>query len=140
MHIQQITPDDGLYPAMKDLRRKLFFGGRFLPDNFDEQEKYNTLLVAVEDDRVVGSAVLTQSGDGVLARQIGVLPEYRRRGFGRRLIDACADAVRALGYRDMHVFAYPDSVEFYKKCGFKGVGDWNNLTTPQPTLMMRKYF
>ncbi len=67
-----------------------------------------TIVVAVDDGRIVGSATLeldgrTDDDDGVLApyeshiRMLGVHPDARGRGIGRVLMDGCEDRARAAG-------------------------------------------
>jgi ribosomal protein S18 acetylase RimI-like enzyme len=67
-----------------------------------------TVLIAVQDDRILGSATLELDGridedDEALApdeahiRMLGVHPEWRGRGVARALMDACFDRARAAG-------------------------------------------
>ncbi|MBV8118188.1 MAG: GNAT family N-acetyltransferase [Candidatus Eremiobacteraeota bacterium] len=54
----------------------------------------------VEDDRrVVGTIAFAQRGMRAWLSVMGVLPEYRRRGYGRRLFAGAVNAVRASGAR-----------------------------------------
>lgn len=67
-----------------------------------------TILVAVQDDRILGSATLELDGrveaeDGPLApdqaeiRMLGVHPDARGRGVARLLMAACEERARATG-------------------------------------------
>ena len=67
-----------------------------------------TILVAVDDGRIVGSATLELDGrtddeDGPLAadeahiRMLGVHPDARGAGIGKRLMAACEDRAREAG-------------------------------------------
>lgn len=53
--------------------------------------------------------------------QVSVLPEFGRRGIGRRLVDAAADAARERGYRELTLRTFVDvpwNAPFYLTCGF----------------------
>jgi ribosomal protein S18 acetylase RimI-like enzyme len=53
--------------------------------------------------------------------QVSVLPEFGRRGIGRRLVDAAAEAARERGYRELTLRTFvevPWNAPFYLSCGF----------------------
>ena len=52
---------------------------------------------------------------------IALLPEYRGRGFGRRLMMAALDAARARGYRHVSLTVHPlnPAIAMYESCGFQ---------------------
>jgi len=70
-----------------------------------------TVLVAVEEDRILGSVTLELDGrtepddddplppDEAHVRMLGVHPEARRRGIARILMEACGDEARRAGKR-----------------------------------------
>lgn len=74
-----------------------------------ERASRTTVLVAVEDDRILGSATLELLGrtesdddeplalDEAHIRMLGVHPDARRRGIARALMDACVDEARRAG-------------------------------------------
>lgn len=91
----------------------------------DEQEDmidrylYRGDMFVLEDGGVVAECVVTKESGGVYElKNIAVLPEYRRKGYGRRLTE--------------YVFAYypdcdvmfvgtgdcPSALAFYRSCGF----------------------
>lgn len=51
-------------------------------------------------------------------RAFFVAPEHARRGIGRLLLDACADAARAAGFRRLELMATLPGVPLYAACGF----------------------
>ncbi|HZP89702.1 MAG TPA: GNAT family N-acetyltransferase [Actinomycetota bacterium] len=74
--------------------------------------KRTTVLVAVEDGRILGSVTLELDGrtededareplapDEAHLRMLGVHPEARRRGIARALMEACVERARAAGRR-----------------------------------------
>ena len=92
----------------------------------DEQEnmvdrylEQGTLYVLV-DDGAKAECVVTDEGNGILEiKNIAVEPAYRRRGYGKALIDflireyAGQYSVLQVGTGDS-----PMTVPFYEKCGF----------------------
>ena len=67
-----------------------------------------TILVAVDDDRIIGSATLELDGrtsedaeplalDEAHIRMLGVHPDARRAGVGKQLMAACEASARAAG-------------------------------------------
>lgn len=57
--------------------------------------------------------------------QVSVLPAVGRRGIGRRLVDAAAEAARERGYRELTLRTFvevPWNAPFYLTCGFVVTG------------------
>ena len=71
-------------------------------------------VVALEDDIVVGYC--TPNHD-----DLTVLPDHRRRGHGRRLVEAAADVVRQRGDEVLQLYVpshLPESIAFARATGF----------------------
>ena len=47
-----------------------------------------------------------------------VTPDWRRKGIGRQLVEACAEEARRKGVEWLHVDYEPHLKEFYQSCGF----------------------
>jgi putative acetyltransferase len=92
-------------------------------------------FVAEADDRVVGSVLnswVTVEGHERHVLQLsplGVLPEYRRRGFGSQLVRAVLAGVRTLGEPVLIVEGNP---RYYERFGFVR-GDTLGLLPPPGT-------
>ena len=69
---------------------------------------------------VVGTARLL--ADGQIGR-VAVLPDERRTGIGRRLLDAALAGARARGDRAVWLNAQADAVGLYEASGFTAVGE-----------------
>jgi len=57
---------------------------------------------------------------------VGVLPEYRGRGIGRRLIEACEAQLPTPMVRLCVRASNDTAIELYKRLGYHGVGSWPN--------------
>lgn len=86
-------------------------------------------MVAVADGKVVGWCDIrratrdAQAHCGVLG--MGIVPGYRDRGLGRRLITAALDAARAAGLHRVELNAHADNlraIALYERVGFEHEG------------------
>jgi mycothiol synthase len=88
-------------------------------------EEGRVLLLAEEDGVVTGCAIAGLSNFGGKAFiAVRVLPEFRRRGIGRALFDACAEHARSLRRDGVNAFVYadePHSIAFAESLGLADV-------------------
>ena len=78
-----------------------------------------------EDGDLCGCVGLEQAGDGVCyLERLAVLPELRRRGLGRALVDHVLGAARGLGSRRVEIGLIADQEELIAWYG--GFGFQNN--------------
>jgi len=86
-----------------------------------------TTLVAVDGDELLGSVSLLDSdppAPDCYAPWLGSLfvrTEARRRGIGRRLVEAAIDEASRLGLPALHLWT-PDQAAFYARLGWKSLG------------------
>ena len=93
----------------------------------DESEKMvlkylerGRMFIIENDDAVVGEIVTTDEGDGILEiKNIAILPEYSRKGYGRALIEYVETSFSSK-YSILQVGTgeSPLTMPFYEKCGF----------------------
>ena len=92
----------------------------------DEQENMidryleNGTMYVLEDNGVKAECVVTDEGSGILEiKNIAVVPEHQRNGYGKALIDFLVRKY-ADGYSVLQVGTgdSPLTVPFYEKCGF----------------------
>ncbi len=77
-------------------------------------------LATDKADNPVGTARLL--ADGQIGR-IAVMPKFRRRGIGRRLLDLALKSAGARGDRRVWLHAQIDAQELYLQAGFRIVGE-----------------
>ncbi|SMF74498.1 Protein N-acetyltransferase, RimJ/RimL family [Xaviernesmea oryzae] len=95
----------------------------------DMIENGHPQFVAVVDGEVVGWCDIRREGRPSHAHRgslgMGIIPGYRDKGLGRRLITAALDAARELGLHrvELHVHAdNPRAIALYEKVGFMREG------------------
>lgn len=77
-------------------------------------------VCAHEDGRLVGFAkVIGDGGEHGFLLDPTVANDRRRRGIGRRLVQACVREARCQGVEWLHVDFEPRLGVFYRRCGFR---------------------
>ena len=77
-------------------------------------------MYLLHDEDVRGVCIVTDEGDGILEiKNIAVLPEYHRRGYGRAFIDFISSEYRGkFSILQAGTGDSPLTVPFYERCGF----------------------
>jgi GNAT superfamily N-acetyltransferase len=94
------------------------------------------VLVATDDDRVLGVACV--QADGELGMMF-VDPPAMGRGAGRALFVAAAALARRLGARTMAILADPNAAPFYERMGAGFVAHAPSDAIPGRTLPLYEY-
>ncbi|MCA1490397.1 GNAT family N-acetyltransferase [Ensifer sp. NBAIM29] len=77
-------------------------------------------IVALEDDRIVGTVLVTSYKEDCATINMVIVDEAMRgRGLGRRLMDA---ALRIAGNRPLRLVATAEGLPLYEKVGFRETG------------------
>jgi L-amino acid N-acyltransferase YncA len=92
-----------------------------------------TVIVAVADKRIVGTAVLQRQRHG-WSRHVGEIrivadPSYRRRGLGQALADTIIDLAEHIGMEKVlaeMVSDRPEPIRVFKRLGFKTEATFND--------------
>jgi predicted GNAT family N-acyltransferase len=113
-----------------DILRKPL-GLEFTPEEL-EKEKDNLLMVAFEDDKMLGCCMLVQEGtDTVRLRQMAVLNDLQGKGIGRALMQFAENLARDRGFKTITMHARKGSVGFYEKMGYTRNGEeFEEITIP----------
>jgi ribosomal protein S18 acetylase RimI-like enzyme len=78
-------------------------------------------LVARDGTRLVGAVLCGHDGRRGFLYHLAVLPEYRKRGVGRAMVELCLDALGALGLLRCNILIYVDNhsgEQFWKRGGW----------------------
>ena len=96
-----------------------------LRDEFDEYDKDGTKYIVLLDDEypVATCRFYELDRDSVLLGRVVVLPEYRGKQLGRKVINEAEKWIKELGYKEIFVDSRVVAVGFYEKSGFKKVDD-----------------
>lgn len=121
------------YNQIKELWDRTGLGGRGRGDDQmiieGSLEMGGKLLVAedAETRRIIGTSWMTFDGRRIHLHHIGVLPEYRNRGYGKLLTRHSLFFAREKGYQiKLEVRAdNKKAIDIYKKLGFKRLGDYD---------------
>lgn len=96
---------------IKEIKRLLSF---YALDTENVEKNLSEFILAVWDSKVVGCACL-DIGDVIELRSIAILPAYRNKGIGSKLVDAILN--RAVRIKDK-VYLRTTSPVFFEKKGF----------------------
>ena len=105
------------------IRNAVFVDEQGVPPNLESDGRdagASHFLATDEGGKPVGTARLLD--DGQIGR-IAVLPAFRRRGIGRRLLALAMDSARARGDRRVWLHAQVDAQDLYLQAGFRIVGE-----------------
>lgn len=73
----------------------------------------------LKDNGVKAQCVVTKESDGIYElKNIAVLPEYQRKGYGKKLIDSMFDQYPDCKTLLVGTGDAPSSLGFYHRCGF----------------------
>jgi ribosomal protein S18 acetylase RimI-like enzyme len=90
----------------------------------------NLSLVARDGSRLIGAVLCGHDGRRGFLYHLAVIPEYRGRGVGRRIVETCLASLSALGILKCNIFLYVDNEagqRFWDRCGWTGRDDLNIL-------------
>jgi ribosomal protein S18 acetylase RimI-like enzyme len=76
-------------------------------------------MFILDDNGVKAECVVTKEADGVYElKNIAVMPDYQRRGYGKRLIDFLFSHYTDCNLMLVGTGDVPSSLSFYHRCGF----------------------
>jgi len=125
MQIRTMTIED--YPQVYDLWiHTPGMGLNTIDDGRDGIEKYlrrnpTTCFVAVDEGRIIGVILSGHDGRRGFIYHTAVLPNYRKKGVGRQLVDAAMQALEMEGIHKVALVAFAENAmgnAFWEKLGF----------------------
>jgi len=95
-----------------------------LRQEFDEYDTPDTkYIVVTEDEFPIATARMHPAGDEMMIGRVVVLPEYRHKGIGSKVVEACEEWAVELGYKKAVVESRDNKIEFYKQLGYVTCGE-----------------
>ena len=109
-----------------EIRRRVFIEEQNVPEEIeldaDDGDAFHAL--AILDGVAIGCGRMLEHGDSeVKIGRMAVLREYRKTGVGAHILRFLIDRARARGLRKAVLHAQLTAEGFYRKEGFKPVGD-----------------
>jgi ribosomal protein S18 acetylase RimI-like enzyme len=97
-----------------------------------EREKNNLLIVAYEDERMLGCCMLIEEEpETVRLRQMAVMNDLQGKGIGKALMQFAENLARDRGYKRITMHARKNALGFYEKMGYKKIGkEFEEITIP----------
>ncbi len=95
-----------------------------LRQEFDEYDTPDTkYIVVTEDEFPIATARMYPIKDAMMIGRVVVLPEYRHRGIGSKVVEACEAWAMELGFGKAVVESRDNKTDFYEQLGYKVCGD-----------------
>jgi predicted GNAT family N-acyltransferase len=130
MHVELFDiHDKARMAAAFSVRVAVFVEEQNVPqeEEIDEHDRTDAearhALVRDGDEPIAAGRYYRIEGTTAQVGRMAVLPEYRRRRIGRRLLDALVDDARRRGCTRVALNAQDHAVAFYAKAGFTPFGE-----------------
>jgi len=121
--IYELTGGEGLEQAL-EVAREVFVEEQGIPVQLVEEGKETaTYLVVRTGQRAVGTArIRLLSPTLAKLERMAVLKSFRNQGIGKGIISFLARELKARGITKLRLNAQRQVVAFYRRCGFREVG------------------
>ena len=121
------------------LRRRVFCGEQGVSPAADQdgRDREATHLVALDEDRLVGTCRLLYRGRTARLGRLAVEPQFRRRGVGAALLREAATAARRAGAERIELHAQTYARGLYERAGYAESGS-EFVEEGIPHVAMRK--
>ena len=98
------------------------------------------LLLAIENDQVMGCVALRKIGEGTgEMKRLYVRPEFRGKGLGRTLTERVIEVARDMGYLRLRLDTLPgkmdQAIAIYRSLGFKDIERYYNNPYEEAAFM-----
>ena len=96
-----------------------------LREEFDEHDGEGTRYIVLLDDGypVATARFYEKDEKTVIVGRVVVLPEYRGKNLGSRLLQEAEQWISELGYREIEVDSRTVAISFYEKNGFQRIDE-----------------
>ena len=95
-----------------------------LRQEFDEHDTPDTkYIVVTEDEFPIATARMYPIEDAMMIGRVVVLPEYRHKGIGSKVVMACEEWAVELGFKKAIVESRDNKMDFYEQLGYEICGE-----------------
>ncbi len=117
-----VKDSESLISLLKETR--LYYPLLDKPEFFRKKIKKDkdSILVAEENEKVIGTVFIIYDAWNPFIFHLGVLPEYRSRGLGKKLMETAEKKIWKTGAKEITIFVTDDNkevVDYYKKMNYK---------------------
>ena len=108
---------------VREIRKKVFIVEQNVPEDveIDQYENSSHHIIALLDDKFIGTARWRKTENGIKLERFAVLKEKRGLGIGKELVRFILKQIKKESVIYLH--AQDHVISFYKKLGFYSVGD-----------------
>lgn len=107
----------------KRVRKEVFMEEQGFKSEFDLKDYSALHLTIYVDEKLAGTCrSLIEDNVGIIGR-LAVLPEYRAKGHGKRLLQKMEELLLSYNVRKMRLSAQSQAVPFYESQGYVKVGE-----------------
>ena len=124
-----------------EVRRKVFIEEQSVSpeEEFDAHDETSVHLLALCDGEPAGTLRFFDDAGWLHVGRVAVLPGRRGGGLGRRMMLRCIEEGRRRGLGRCFLNAQTDKMNFYRKLGFRELGD-EFMDAGIPHYRMELYF
>jgi len=118
-------------PNLKSLKMIIDISMRTFDESYEEansqineclESEFRDQYLAVLEDKIIGLCSINQEEDEVSIFGLGILPEYRGKGYGKELLSIIVDNLRERGKLKIALMVTGENtsaIELYKQLGFQ---------------------
>ena len=108
---------------VREIREKVFIVEQNVPEEveIDEYENSSNHVIALLDEKYIGTARWRNTEDGVKLERFAVLKEKRGFGVGKKLVEFILKKIKDEPFVYLH--AQDHVISFYAQFGFNPIGD-----------------
>lgn len=135
----RITKGLNLSPEAADIRKAVFVVEQGFRNEFDrtDNDAYHAVLFTDEGIPAACGRLFTSDGRIYTIGRVAVIKEYRKKGFGEKIVTALENKARELGGTETMLSAQLRAKGFYEKLGYLSHGD-EYLDEYCPHISMKK--
>jgi len=105
------------------IRTSVFIDEQGFKDEFDEIDKTCYHIVLYDSEKPVATCRYFKEGESFHIGRVAIIKEYRGKHLGKEIMQIAEKEIKATNAEQIEVSAQVRVKEFYKKVGYKEVGE-----------------